>query len=181
VEFLHTVVRQTYGVLILDRVTRIIDAGANCGDSTCWFLSRYPQSQVIALEPDSSNFEILQRNTFLYGTRADCRQAALWATPSKLACVGVASTDVRMVVDESGPIHGLTPEELVNDGVDIFKIDIEGAEVDLFSRPCDWLRRCRLVFVDVHSQQADDLIRAAAMRYGMVCQPYRELLVLHPA
>jgi FkbM family methyltransferase len=165
----------------LDGVSTIIDAGANCGDSTCWFLSRYPQARVIALEPDSSNFEILRRNTSLYGTRADCRQAALWATRSKLACVGAASTDVRMVVDESGPIHGLTPEELVNDGVDIFKIDIEGAEVDLFSRPCHWLRRCRLVFVDVHSQQADNLIRAVAMRYGMVCQPYRELLVLHPA
>jgi hypothetical protein len=83
-----------------------------------------------------------------------------------------------MVATDGGPILGLTPDELVNEAADIFKIDIEGAEVELFSVPCDWLSRCRLVFVDIHSTEAGELVRSAANRHGMVCRPYRELLVL---
>src|SRR5947208_4936670 len=46
----------------LQGVTTIIDAGANVGYSSAYFLSRFPEARIIALEPDPENFNALRRN-----------------------------------------------------------------------------------------------------------------------
>ena len=40
----------------------IVDAGANIGMATLWFKARWPNAMVIAIEPDASNFALLERN-----------------------------------------------------------------------------------------------------------------------
>ena len=40
----------------------IVDCGANVGYSSAYFLSRFPDAKLIAVEPDSGNFQMLQRN-----------------------------------------------------------------------------------------------------------------------
>ncbi|GAA0716044.1 FkbM family methyltransferase [Dactylosporangium roseum] len=40
----------------------IIDAGANVGTATSWFLQRYPEAQVIAVEPNPEAFAFLAHN-----------------------------------------------------------------------------------------------------------------------
>jgi FkbM family methyltransferase len=187
IEVGHTVVRQCYGQHALSGAARlIIDAGANIGDSTCWFLSRYPDAHVIALEPDSANFELLTRNTRPYGDRVTCLKAGLWTSDAPLKVHDGGST-IAMFVQEAGDLpadcSGLSPQTLLSrfapEMVDIFKIDIEGAETRLFcSGTRDWLPRCRLVFVDVHSADAERAVRVAADEHGFRCKKYRELVVL---
>ena len=41
--------------------TVIVDAGANCGISPVYFALRVPNAKIIALEPEPSNFAILQK------------------------------------------------------------------------------------------------------------------------
>src|SRR5687767_864934 len=41
----------------------IIDAGANTGLSALYFADRFPNANIIALEPDKDNFEIALQNT----------------------------------------------------------------------------------------------------------------------
>jgi FkbM family methyltransferase len=40
----------------------IIDAGANVGMATSWFLQRYPEAQVVAIEPNPEAFTFLKHN-----------------------------------------------------------------------------------------------------------------------
>src|SRR5690606_32260101 len=40
----------------------IVDCGANIGLSTLYFKSQYPQSRIIAFEPDKQNIELLKHN-----------------------------------------------------------------------------------------------------------------------
>lgn len=40
----------------------IIDAGANVGFASLWFLQRFPNTEIIAIEPESSNCEMLKKN-----------------------------------------------------------------------------------------------------------------------
>src|SRR5262249_23010632 len=44
----------------------IIDCGANVGYSAAYFLSRYPLSTVVAVEPERGNFDMLMRNIAPY-------------------------------------------------------------------------------------------------------------------
>src|SRR5438270_7731151 len=54
---LNNVVRQEYGQFAPDRQPRwMIDAGAYIGDTCAYFLSRFDDLRVIALEPDPENY-----------------------------------------------------------------------------------------------------------------------------
>src|SRR5258706_4718209 len=55
----------------------IIDAGANIGLSAVFFANQYPEALIVALEPDESNFLILQTNVAPYPLIKPIR-AALW-------------------------------------------------------------------------------------------------------
>ena len=41
----------------------IIDAGAYTGLSTLYYATKYPGAKIIAVEAESSNFEVLERHT----------------------------------------------------------------------------------------------------------------------
>ena len=54
----------------LQGIRLVIDCGANVGYSSAYFLSRFPECVVIAVEADPENFEMLRRNLAPYGERA---------------------------------------------------------------------------------------------------------------
>src|SRR6478735_7707633 len=43
--------------------TVIVDCGANIGLATIFFKNKFPDATIIAVEPESSNFKVLQKNT----------------------------------------------------------------------------------------------------------------------
>src|SRR5438477_11598669 len=63
----------------LKDVKLIIDCGANVGYSSAYFLSRFPDAKLIAVEPDSGNFQMLQRNLAPYGDRVRLVQSGVWS------------------------------------------------------------------------------------------------------
>jgi hypothetical protein len=81
--FLQIFVRREYECLNLIDGDLILDLGANVGYSSAYFLSRYPKSPVVAVEPDPRNFAMLQRNLAPYGSRATVIQAAVWSHSTK--------------------------------------------------------------------------------------------------
>jgi FkbM family methyltransferase len=189
-EFIHTVIRANYGRHLPRKPVRlIIDAGAYIGDTTVWYLNRFPQATVIALEPNPRSFAMLERNCRKYGRRAILVQAAVWPWRTQLelneGSSGTTDASVRQVTTiASNSCDGVTMDSLFSDynvdTVDIFKCDIEGGEVDLFSNPNDaWIRRIRSMYVDVHSEQARRLIVETATRHNFVMHNWRELVMLH--
>ena len=44
----------------------IVDGGANIGLASIYFANRYPDAKIIAIEPEASNFSLLQRNVAAY-------------------------------------------------------------------------------------------------------------------
>jgi FkbM family methyltransferase len=188
-EFIHTVVRVNYGRhLPREPVRLIIDAGAYIGDTTVWYLNCFPQATVIALEPNPRSFSMLQRNCSKYGQRAILIQAAVWPCRTRLELnEGSGTTDAsvrRASKTATNCCIGLTMDDLLSEysdrTVDIFKCDIEGAEVELFSSPNDkWIRHTRSMYVDVHSEEARRLVAEIATRHNFVMENWRELVILH--
>ena len=190
IELVSSCLRQVYGqYLPPPPVGLVLDAGAFIGDTTAWYLSRFPDAEVFALEPDPANFEMVARNCSAYGSRVTLLNAALWSHRSRLTLPSsrTATSDVSVAaVDDEAPSNcvGVSPLDVLEmsgkNEIDIFKCDIEGAEVELFSSECDpWLSRTRSLYVDIHSRQAHDVVVAATRRHGFVCRPWRELLIFH--
>src|SRR5215472_3915980 len=49
----------------------ILDLGANVGYSSAYFLTCFPTSRILAVEPDPENFQICRANLAKYGDRAE--------------------------------------------------------------------------------------------------------------
>lgn len=193
-ELIHTIVRGTYGPYTPppgEGVKLVIDAGANIGDTAAWFLTRYPKATVVSLEPDTANFAVLERNTAPYGERSVRLKAGLWPRAANLRVVESESRtalSVEEVADgQRFDCQAVSPADLLArtgaDHIDIFKIDIEGAERQLFADPAadNWLARTGMIMMEIHGPAEWAAVDAAVRRHGFVHHLTREVHVfVHP-
>lgn len=137
----------------------IIDLGANVGYAALFFANRYPGAQIFSLEPESSNFEQAVLNTKLY-PNIRMVQGAVWHEPAMINLVDKGLGEASFMV-ESGPgqndIRAYTCAEIMEmmqiETIDILKIDIEGAEKNLFELNYQsWLPRTRVLMIETHDR-----------------------------
>jgi FkbM family methyltransferase len=62
---------------VLQPPTTTVDAGANIGLAAIHFANRWPDAGIIAIEPETSNFNLLKKNVAPYGNVHPVN-AALW-------------------------------------------------------------------------------------------------------
>jgi FkbM family methyltransferase len=141
----------------------IIDCGANIGCSSAYFLSRFPQCRIIAVEPDPKNFEVLGRNLAPYGDRVKLLHSAVWSHPARLTIAENVYRDggdwARQVrecrPDEKAGFTAVGIEEILKQSgqsrISILKIDIEGAEAVIFSKNYDaWIDKVDNIVIELH-------------------------------
>jgi FkbM family methyltransferase len=163
----HVLVREEYrDTAALSDVDLIVDCGANIGVTSYYLLHRYPSARLVAIEPDDDNFDLCRRNLAAFGSRVVLVHAALWPRCEALRidpasrALGAWGLRVEPVEPDAGPeaaeVYGLTLMEILRladarPPIDLLKIDIEGAEADVFRAPCDeWLDRTRHIAIELH-------------------------------
>jgi len=137
----------------------ILDAGANIGTASLHFLRHYPGASILALEPDPENYALLQRNLRLY-PKPLVLPYALWYANETLHISDETDEKYAMRI-ESGSgktnIDGKSIPWVLEytgwDRINLLKIDIEGAEWELFgnARP-DWLDRVDVIMIEMHEE-----------------------------
>lgn len=136
----------------------IVDAGAYTGISTRWLAGRFPNARVVALEPDPDNFDLLERNVRDV-SRIQSLREALWLVDEPLyvwvSDGGAWASEVRRTGPVDRRVEGVSPTTLMRrlglESIDLLKLDVEGAEYELFSHGTDtWLPRVRAIAVEVH-------------------------------
>jgi len=131
----------------------IIDLGANIGASAIFFSEMFPQSDIIAIEPDTDNFALLSHNVRDMGRIAPI-QAAIGSEPGFVTLTpGKASWGVTTVRSEAGfPVVTIDDIRQMRPGANVFivKIDIEGFEKDLFSTNTAWLDDVDILIIEPH-------------------------------
>jgi FkbM family methyltransferase len=153
----------------------MIDCGANVGFATAWFLSRYPTIRVLAVEPDPGNVAALRHNLLPFGSRAVIEESAVWSRKTGLTLVRGKFGDGRewaTQVRESDPdetVHDLIATDiptLIDDlqarYIDVLKVDIEGAERELFAagQP-EWLSAVQNLVIEIHGETLEELVTSA--------------------
>jgi FkbM family methyltransferase len=141
----------------------IVDAGANIGMATLYFASKYADARIVAIEPESTNFEILRRNCGNL-PNVSLINAALWPDQRPLLIRDSQAEKWAFSMREGGGQNGdpgsvatvTIPQVLRELGVgkiDLLKLDIEGAELELFSRaPEAWLDCVSLLVLELHDR-----------------------------
>lgn len=144
----------------LDIKDLILDLGANVGYTSAYFICRFPQARVIAVEPDQGNYDLLMRNLRPYRSRYNAFQAAVWPRRERLsfnlASLHQGEWGRRVEPCESGGVEPVTVPELMNgfDRISLLKADIEGAETVLFSDCQGWLGKVDNIVIELHGEEA---------------------------
>jgi FkbM family methyltransferase len=178
--FRQIFVQRQYEVEVSSEPHLIIDAGANIGCASVFFACRYPQATILAIEPDAANFEMLSMNAAPYRNIVPIR-AAVWGRPEVLAIANPNSKSWEFQTRQASAgdvdtVVGLTIDELLTwagaPRIDILKIDIEGAEKQVFSGPYDrWLGRVGAIFAELHDRlepECSETFRLATAPYGFI-------------
>jgi len=143
---------------------RIIDGGANIGCASVYFSLQFPNAQILAIEPEKNNFSLLQNNTIPY-KNIKCLQAGIWNKNEQLAITNPEGGAAEFMFDnkstDNNTIKGMTIQTLLDlqhwDEVDILKLDIEGAEKEVFSgNDLLWLKKIKLLIIELHDRYKKD-------------------------
>jgi FkbM family methyltransferase len=136
-----------------------LDGGGNIGLAAVYFANRYPQMQILSVEPESENFKILQQNIASYAT-IRALKAGLWSRPTHLEIRDAGGGEWGFTVEETDtPTPGSVRAESIgglieqNGGkpFDVVKLDIEGSESEVFRTNTEaWLPRVRALVVELH-------------------------------
>ena len=137
----------------------IVDVGANIGLFSRLMRVINTDAKIIAIEPEDNNYNLLEKNALenLYV----CDKHALWNTNSSLEVVPSVSGEWGFTVRESynkKDAKGITIEELLKkydvNYIDILKIDIEGAEFEVFDNSSDsWIDKVGILIIEMHDRK----------------------------
>ncbi len=157
-------INQEYDFLVKTKPKVIVDAGANIGLASIYFANKYPSAKIIAIEPEQSNFKILKENVTPYPNIIPV-QAALWNKNEEINLIDPGLGKWGFMTDmknspESLPgitchaVATMTIDKIMDDyhlkKIDILKIDIEGAEREVFADTSSWIEKVDSLIVELH-------------------------------
>jgi len=161
--------QQAYRISLRRPPSVIVDAGANIGLTSVYFAIRYPAARIVAIEPEASNFALLQANTSPYSNITPLR-AALWKDNTEIHVIdpGKGKWGFQTVASGDRPgiqhVPGMTVDALMDscglEAIDVLKIDIEGAEKEVFADASAWIDRVSVLMVELHERMKTGCNRA---------------------
>ena len=140
----------------------IVDAGANIGLASIYFAIRYPSALIFAIECEKSNFEMLRLNVKQYGNIIPI-QAALWNSDGELNIVdpglgkwGFMTAEKCVDGELAAKVPALTLKTIMRNHeishIDILKVDIEGAELEVFGDSLPWIDSIDTIIAEMHDR-----------------------------
>jgi len=139
----------------------IVDLGANIGLFSLLMTKKFPNSTIYAIEPDPENFSQLIKNTKVH-SNIKIFNKAIWNEIAKLKIVsdqnsaewGRSVSVLDYDSNENMLVDSLTINELIEahklSKLDIVKVDIEGAEFELFLKSTEWVEKVGIFIIEFH-------------------------------
>lgn len=180
----QNLVREEYGFLpsyYIDDIKIIIDGGSFIGDTAIYFLNRFKNCRVIALEPNKDNYILAKLNLKNYAKRVELLNKGLYSSKTKLQMTGSFNySRITNIEDDSYEIEFIDIWTLMNNfginRIDLLKLDVEGAEKEiiLINSSC-WLKVTRLIVVEFHERETKVRCTKFLQENGFEGYQYRSL------
>ena len=162
--FEEVLLREDYNIDFGFEPRTIIDGGANIGLTSVFFANKFPNANIVAVEPEKENFQMLQKNTNSY-SNISLLNAGIWDHNTFLSVVDEgkgnnAFTVKEVPVNTENAIKALSVYEIMKQQdwstIDILKLDIEGTEKNIFEKNYEsWLPFVRVLIVELHDRMIE--------------------------
>ena len=172
-------------------IRTVVDLGANIGLASLFFYDQLAPERLIAVEPLASNFAMLQSNLAFAGGSVVCVHAAVGRTTGFATIVDASAPTWGAAFTSSGDqgnVRQTTIPELMLrhrlDRIGLLKIDVEGAEEEIFADDSAWLEKVDVVIIELHTELAAARFRTAMARHDFrqITDPgARFVVALNPA
>lgn len=147
----------------------IIDAGANVAYASLYFAYKYKNCKIVSIEPEPSNFNMIIRNienNYLYNVITPINKA-LWYSNTTLELFtdnkkewSFSVNEIQDTSTDNKKTETITINEILLEQrghrINILKVDIEGAEFELFldiERHKDFIKDTELVAMEIHDRK----------------------------
>lgn len=145
---------KTYDFPIKTKEKTIYDVGANIGCTSIFFRDKYPEAQIIAVEPVEENAYFLEKN--IADLNIQFIQAPVWYKRTRLDLVTAHVTSCGSFKQTGkGEYLAITIPEILwqteTKRISILKMDIEGAEEFILTKNNSWLNKVDNIIVELHS------------------------------
>jgi FkbM family methyltransferase len=168
-------------------VSSVLDLGGNIGLASIWFLNTFPRARVVTVEANPDNYPSLEANLRPYVDRATVVKGGVWWRQAPLALVrgqNEGDASVREAIPTDDPsilMAGWDVPALMARGgftqIDLLKMDIEGAEVDLLLNGTErWLPQVRNLSIELHGPECEAALDRALAAYTYQRQVLGELI-----
>lgn len=140
----------------------VVDGGANIGLATLGFATAFPEAHVVAVEPDADNMRVARQNVAAFGSRVVAVQAAIASTSGFSRVIGFERGSAGLMTEScTADAEGAVPAWSIDDLVAmvrggrpwIVKLDIEGAQRELFSSNTGWIARTDMIVLELDDWQ----------------------------
>jgi FkbM family methyltransferase len=150
----------------------IVDLGANIGFSTIALARRYPTARFICVEPTAESRSLLERNLGLNGIDATILPYAIVGNAGRYSLHSADYPAANNVSPSAeGDIEGITLGDLLDrvgvEQVDLLKIDIEGAERQVFEAAEGWASRVNAIIGELHEGLTTEQVATWLAPYGL--------------
>jgi len=142
-------------------LTTILDLGANVGLASVYYALAWPDARIVAVEPSPENVMLLRRNVAAFPNVTVVHGAA-WSENGPLALIDTGMGPWAFRVEGTGcqaagiEIEGMQVSTILDrhgiDHVDLLKMDIEGAEKQVFSTAAGWINRTGAIAAELHDR-----------------------------
>lgn len=184
---INNFIREEYGAIEPAFSPKVlVDGGAYIGDTSAYFLSKYPSLRSIAFEPMLDSFSMAKQNLALYGDRVELLQIALTADGQPISMTGEqtgahasSKSEVKVQTMNIEQILARLPENRI----DILKLDVEGAEGSIFAdadAADRWLPRIGFIIVETHGDDVTKTVLGALQAANWAAQRVRNLYFCKP-
>jgi len=188
--FKQMFLEQDLNIPILNKVKveTAIDLGANIGMSSLYLANRFPDAEIIGVEPNGENGKMFKINLnhfpnvkFILG--------AVRGNHENLEINDYGMGDTGYVTEPTTSENGM-PSITISDimkkyhwaKIDILKMDIEGSEKSVFEKNYEyWLPKTKVLFVELHERKSPgctNVLRKAISNYNFTWQKSGEYEVL---
>jgi FkbM family methyltransferase len=152
-------IEQQYHLPLDINATTIFDLGANVGYASIYFANKFPNAKIFALEPETNNHAVAQKNTANY-SNITLAKGAVWNKSEDLNLVDNGFGEAGYMVEKgsgNNAVRGYTIDEIMElmniTTIDILKIDIEGAEKEIFETNFEnWITNTKVIIVETHDR-----------------------------
>jgi len=136
----------------------ILDCGSNVGLSILYFKSHFPLAKIVGFEPDPAIFDMMKYNLSNHDYKnIELVNKAVWTENGKLFFNATGALGGALDLNQSAEVNNKVEvatvrlrDYLLNEKVDLLKIDVEGAEFEILDDCLDVLYNVDNIFIEYH-------------------------------